>query len=117
MEVLKDFPELAMVVNGKQESIMKPTTLVANTSNMLATVSESKGSLCPFSCLCCAMSQSVSCVWPNTRANCAYLCASLVVFADPRRVVAKLQVSMFYYAPRNLVKLSDSYVSPSHFPS
>lgn len=38
IEVLKDFPELAMVVNGKQESIMKPTTLVANTSNMLATV-------------------------------------------------------------------------------
>ena len=33
-EVLKDFPELTMEVNGKQESIMKRTTLVANTSNM-----------------------------------------------------------------------------------
>ena len=33
-EVLKDFPELTMEVNGKTESIMKRTTLVANTSNM-----------------------------------------------------------------------------------
>ena len=33
-EVLKDFPELTMEVNGKAESIMKRTTLVANTSNM-----------------------------------------------------------------------------------
>jgi len=33
-EVLKDFPELTTEVNGKQESIMKRTTLVANTSNM-----------------------------------------------------------------------------------
>jgi V-type H+-transporting ATPase subunit A len=33
-EVLKDFPELTMEVNGKIESIMKRTTLVANTSNM-----------------------------------------------------------------------------------
>jgi len=33
-EVLKDFPELTMEVNGKVESIMKRTTLVANTSNM-----------------------------------------------------------------------------------
>ena len=33
-EVLKDFPELTMEVNGKSESIMKRTTLVANTSNM-----------------------------------------------------------------------------------
>merc|ERR1719482_2356428 len=33
-EVLKDFPELTMEVNGKQETIMKRTTLVANTSNM-----------------------------------------------------------------------------------
>jgi V-type H+-transporting ATPase subunit A len=34
LQVLKDFPELTMEVNGKQESIMKRTTLVANTSNM-----------------------------------------------------------------------------------
>jgi V-type H+-transporting ATPase subunit A len=33
-EVLKDFPELTMEFNGKIESIMKRTTLVANTSNM-----------------------------------------------------------------------------------
>ena len=33
-EVLKDFPELTMEVDGKIESIMKRTTLVANTSNM-----------------------------------------------------------------------------------
>jgi len=33
-EVLKDFPELTMEVNGNTESIMKRTTLVANTSNM-----------------------------------------------------------------------------------
>merc|ERR1711962_755072 len=33
-EVLRDFPELEMVYNGKKESIMKRTTLVANTSNM-----------------------------------------------------------------------------------
>merc|ERR1711887_261994 len=33
-EVLKDFPELTCVVNGKEESIMKRTALVANTSNM-----------------------------------------------------------------------------------
>jgi len=33
-EVLKDFPELTMVVNGVTETIMKRTTLVANTSNM-----------------------------------------------------------------------------------
>ena len=33
-EVLKDFPALTMSVNGKEESIMKRTTLVANTSNM-----------------------------------------------------------------------------------
>ncbi len=33
-EVLKDFPELTMEVDGKVESIMKRTTLVANTSNM-----------------------------------------------------------------------------------
>jgi len=33
-EVLKDFPALSVEVNGKQESIMKRTTLVANTSNM-----------------------------------------------------------------------------------
>jgi len=33
-EVLKDFPELTMEVNGKVESIMKRTTLIANTSNM-----------------------------------------------------------------------------------
>ena len=32
--MLKDFPELTMEVNGKAESIMKRTTLVANTSNM-----------------------------------------------------------------------------------
>uniref|UniRef100_A0A7S1EQI8 H(+)-transporting two-sector ATPase n=1 Tax=Timspurckia oligopyrenoides TaxID=708627 RepID=A0A7S1EQI8_9RHOD len=33
-EVLKDFPELTMEVNGRQESIMRRTLLVANTSNM-----------------------------------------------------------------------------------
>jgi len=33
-EVLRDFPELTCVMNGKTESIMKRTTLVANTSNM-----------------------------------------------------------------------------------
>ncbi|TPX33391.1 H+-transporting two-sector ATPase [Synchytrium microbalum] len=33
-EVLKDFPELSIEIDGKEESIMKRTTLVANTSNM-----------------------------------------------------------------------------------
>merc|ERR1711876_60209 len=33
-EVLKDFPELTIDVDGQTESIMKRTTLVANTSNM-----------------------------------------------------------------------------------
>ncbi|XP_064541187.1 V-type proton ATPase catalytic subunit A-like [Drosophila montana] len=33
-EVLRDFPELMVEVNGVQESIMKRTALVANTSNM-----------------------------------------------------------------------------------
>ncbi|KAG4301163.1 hypothetical protein PCK1_002473, partial [Pneumocystis canis] len=33
-EVLMDFPELSIEINGKKESIMKRTTLVANTSNM-----------------------------------------------------------------------------------
>lgn len=33
-EVLKDFPELTIHVNGKDESIMNRTLLVANTSNM-----------------------------------------------------------------------------------
>ncbi|XP_078393313.1 V-type proton ATPase catalytic subunit A-like [Cetorhinus maximus] len=33
-EVLRDFPELTMEVDGKMESIMKRTALVANTSNM-----------------------------------------------------------------------------------
>jgi len=33
-EVLKDFPALSVEINGKQESIMKRTVLVANTSNM-----------------------------------------------------------------------------------
>ncbi|MEQ2180900.1 hypothetical protein GOODEAATRI_006051 [Goodea atripinnis] len=33
-EVLRDFPELTMEVDGKTESIMKRTGLVANTSNM-----------------------------------------------------------------------------------
>jgi V-type H+-transporting ATPase subunit A len=33
-EVLMEFPELTMTVNGKEESIMKRTALVANTSNM-----------------------------------------------------------------------------------
>ncbi|XP_029437012.1 V-type proton ATPase catalytic subunit A-like [Rhinatrema bivittatum] len=33
-EVLRDFPELTMEVDGKTETIMKRTTLVANTSNM-----------------------------------------------------------------------------------
>ncbi|XP_071540699.1 V-type proton ATPase catalytic subunit A-like [Panulirus ornatus] len=33
-EVLRDFPKLELEVNGKKESIMKRTCLVANTSNM-----------------------------------------------------------------------------------
>ncbi|KAJ7307535.1 hypothetical protein JRQ81_009560 [Phrynocephalus forsythii] len=33
-EVLRDFPELTMEVDGKTETIMKRTSLVANTSNM-----------------------------------------------------------------------------------
>ncbi|KAJ3284132.1 hypothetical protein HDU79_008489 [Rhizoclosmatium sp. JEL0117] len=33
-EVLMDFPELSIEINGRKESIMKRTTLVANTSNM-----------------------------------------------------------------------------------
>eukprot|EP00040_Diaphanoeca_grandis_P038338 m.256313 g.256313 ORF g.256313 m.256313 type:complete len:610 (-) comp34257_c0_seq1:39-1868(-) len=33
-EVLADFPELSIEINGRQESIMKRTALVANTSNM-----------------------------------------------------------------------------------
>eukprot|EP01103_Thecamoeba_quadrilineata_P004345 TRINITY_DN1405_c0_g1_i1.p1 TRINITY_DN1405_c0_g1~~TRINITY_DN1405_c0_g1_i1.p1 ORF type:complete len:626 (-),score=136.14 TRINITY_DN1405_c0_g1_i1:92-1969(-) len=33
-EVLKEFPDLSVEINGVQESIMKRTTLVANTSNM-----------------------------------------------------------------------------------
>lgn len=33
-EVLMDFPELSINIDGRQESIMKRTTLVANTSNM-----------------------------------------------------------------------------------
>lgn len=33
-EVLRDFPELSVEINGVSESIMKRTTLVANTSNM-----------------------------------------------------------------------------------
>jgi V-type H+-transporting ATPase subunit A len=33
-EVLKEFPELSIEINGVKESIMKRTTLVANTSNM-----------------------------------------------------------------------------------
>ncbi|KAF1829234.1 V-type ATPase [Decorospora gaudefroyi] len=33
-EVLMDFPELTINVNGKEEPIMKRTTLIANTSNM-----------------------------------------------------------------------------------
>merc|ERR1712093_753654 len=33
-EVLMEFPELSIDVNGKEEPIMKRTTLVANTSNM-----------------------------------------------------------------------------------
>jgi len=33
-EVLRDFPELTVEIDGKTESIMKRTTLVANTSNM-----------------------------------------------------------------------------------
>ena len=33
-KVLMEFPELTMDINGRQEPIMKRTTLVANTSNM-----------------------------------------------------------------------------------
>lgn len=34
LQVLMEFPELSIDVNGKEEPIMKRTTLVANTSNM-----------------------------------------------------------------------------------
>nr|BAX30165.2 proton ATPase A [Polyandrocarpa misakiensis] len=40
-EVLRDFPELTVEVGGKTESIMKRTTLVANTSNMPVAARES----------------------------------------------------------------------------
>ncbi|EFX02843.1 vacuolar ATP synthase catalytic subunit a [Grosmannia clavigera kw1407] len=33
-EVLKDFPELSIEIDGRREPIMKRTTLIANTSNM-----------------------------------------------------------------------------------
>ena len=33
-EVLRDFPELTVEIDGKTESIMRRTSLVANTSNM-----------------------------------------------------------------------------------
>jgi V-type H+-transporting ATPase subunit A len=33
-EVLNDFPELSIMVDGKEEGIMQRTCLVANTSNM-----------------------------------------------------------------------------------
>merc|ERR1712157_620152 len=33
-EVLRDFPELTTLIDGKEEAIMQRTTLVANTSNM-----------------------------------------------------------------------------------
>lgn len=33
-EVLMEFPELSIEIDGRKESIMKRTTLVANTSNM-----------------------------------------------------------------------------------
>jgi V-type H+-transporting ATPase subunit A len=33
-QVLMEFPDLTLTLNGKEESIMKRTTLVANTSNM-----------------------------------------------------------------------------------
>lgn len=33
-EVLEDFPKLTTIINGKEESIMQRTCLVANTSNM-----------------------------------------------------------------------------------
>lgn len=33
-EVLRDFPELTVEIDGVTESIMKRTALVANTSNM-----------------------------------------------------------------------------------
>lgn len=33
-EVLRDFPELTVEIDGNTESIMKRTALVANTSNM-----------------------------------------------------------------------------------
>lgn len=33
-EVLNEFPELSVTVNGKEENIMQRTCLVANTSNM-----------------------------------------------------------------------------------
>ena len=33
-EVLMDFPELSIDIDGRKEPIMKRTTLIANTSNM-----------------------------------------------------------------------------------
>jgi vacuolar-type H+-ATPase catalytic subunit A/Vma1 len=34
LQVLRDFPELTVEIEGNTESIMKRTALVANTSNM-----------------------------------------------------------------------------------
>merc|ERR1712127_509051 len=39
-EVLRDFPELEIEIDGRKETIMKRTTLVANTSNMLVAARE-----------------------------------------------------------------------------
>lgn len=50
-EVLMDFPELTIDVNGKKEPIMKRTTLIANTSNMPVAAREASiytGSKCNF---------------------------------------------------------------------
>lgn len=39
-EVLKEFPELTIEIDGKSESIMNRTLLVENTSNMLVAAPE-----------------------------------------------------------------------------
>jgi V-type H+-transporting ATPase subunit A len=41
LQVLRDFPELSVEIEGTTESIMKRTALVANTSNMPVAARES----------------------------------------------------------------------------
>ena len=41
-----EFPELEIEINGKMESVMKRTLLVANTSNMPVAVRQQRASTC-----------------------------------------------------------------------